>query len=186
MPDDEAELVRECLAGEPAGLRAFVARFQSMVFALCFRMLGHRQDAEDVVQEVFIRAFRSLHQWDSSRPLKPWLLTIAGNRCRTMISTRPRTRLLSIITDPETDSSAASSATDCPQDLAEELQKALEQVRPEYRLCFILHHQDELNLAQISEIVGAPEGTIKTWLFRVRQELASHLRRRGIEPQQKS
>jgi len=92
--EDDAAQVRSCLDGNTEAMRAFVARFQSSIFGLCFRMLGHRQDAEDVVQEVFVRAFRSLHQWDPERTLKPWLLTIAANRCRTFLSKRARRPLI--------------------------------------------------------------------------------------------
>src|SRR5688572_11426744 len=68
----------------------FVDRFQGQVFGLCYRMLGHRQDAEDMAQESFIRALRSWSHWDRTRELVPWLLAIAGNRCRTLISVRRR------------------------------------------------------------------------------------------------
>ena len=58
--DDDAALVERCLSGEEAGVRLLVERFQGMVFGLCYRMLGQREDAEDVAQDVFLRIFRSL------------------------------------------------------------------------------------------------------------------------------
>jgi RNA polymerase sigma-70 factor (ECF subfamily) len=67
-----------------------VERFRGQVFGLCLRMLGSRHDAEDVTQEVFLRAFRHLRRWDGSREFRPWLLAIAGNRCRTMLANRVR------------------------------------------------------------------------------------------------
>ena len=60
-----------------------VNRFRGQVFGLCYRMLGQRQDAEDAAQETFVRVLKNLHRWDPARPFEPWLLTIAGNRCRT-------------------------------------------------------------------------------------------------------
>lgn len=179
MVDEDGDLVRGCLAGEAAGLRAFVERFQGAVFGLCYRMLGHREDAEDVAQEVFLRAFRGLKRWDATRSLKPWLLTIAANRCRTMLSQRARKPRPSEFAGEV----AAPSSTSPPGDLAEELQLALDNVREEYRLCFVLYHVHELSLAEIGEMLGCPEGTVKTWLFRVRRELADSLRRRGVAPQ---
>lgn len=177
MADDDGNLVRKCLGGDALSVRAFVERFQGVVFGLCFRMLGHREDAEDVAQEVFLRAIRSLKQWDAARPLKPWLLTIAANRCRTALSQRARKPRATEFVTELPDRAAASSP-----DLAEELQLALDNVREDYRLCFILYHQHEMNLVEISETLGCPEGTVKTWLFRVRRELAEHLRRRGVVP----
>jgi RNA polymerase sigma-70 factor (ECF subfamily) len=169
------ELVTRCLSGHPEGVRAFVERFQGAVFGLCFRMLAHREDAEDVTQEVFVRALRALERWDRERPVLPWLLTIAANRCRTALASRRRHPTPS---DLAIDVAERSPLSSC--DLSEELQVALEKVRDEYRLCFILYHVNELNLSEIGEVVGAPVGTIKTWLSRARRELAAHLRRRGV------
>jgi len=176
---EEPGLVRGCLAGNADAYRAFVERFQSAVFGLCFRMLSHREDAEDVAQEVFLRAHRNLAQWDSTRPLKPWLLAIAANRCRTWLLTRKRRDLPAEYAE----NVAGPSAGWARLDLAEELQLALDVLREEYRLCFVLYHLNDLNLTEIASIVGSPEGTIKTWLRRARQELAEHLQRRSIFPQ---
>lgn len=176
---DDAALVNACLTGEADAYRAFVRQYQAVVFGVCFRMLGHREDAEDVAQEVFLRAFRKLHQWDSNRPLAPWLLTIASNRCRTALSRRSQRFISTEFIDEACDPIASAGRSD----LGEELQLALEKLREDYRLCFVLYHQNELSLAEISEIVGSPEGTIKTWLHRARKELAEHLQRRGIVPQ---
>lgn len=175
---EDGNLVRGCLAGNADSLREFVQRFQSAVFGLCFRMLSHREDAEDVSQEVFVRAFRSLSQWDPARPLAPWLLTIAANRCRTWLSQRIRRDLPAEFAESVADPSCGQSRLD----LAEELQLALDRLREEYRLCFVLYHLNELNLTEIAEITGAPPGTIKTWLRRARLELADHLQRRSIVP----
>ncbi len=176
---DDAAIVNACLTGDAEAYRAFVRQYQAIVFGVCFRMLGHREDAEDVAQEVFLRAFRKLHQWDSTRPLAPWLLTIASNRCRTALSRRSlRFRSTEFVEEAGAPVPAAGSS-----DLGEELELALERLREDYRLCFVLYHQNELSLAEISEIVGSPKGTIKTWLHRARKELAEHLQRRGVVAQ---
>lgn len=138
-------------------------------------MLGHREDAEDVAQEVFVRAIRALGGWKADHSLIPWLLTITANRCRTLLSKRARGLKATELTG---DVSAPEAKTQ--PELSEELQLALSKVREEYRLCFILFHVNDLSLEEIARIVQAPEGTVKTWLFRVRRELAGHLRRRGI------
>jgi RNA polymerase sigma-70 factor (ECF subfamily) len=128
---------------------------------------------------VFLRAFRNLRQWDPKRPLVPWLLTIAANRCRTWLSNRRRRDM-----PAEFAEEIADPVADVPRiDLAEELQKALETLCDDYRLCFVLYHLNELSLAEIAEVTGSPQGTIKTWLHRARRELAEHLERRSIVPQ---
>lgn len=177
MVEDEGELVRRCLSGDGQGLRAFVERFQGAIFGLCYRMLRHRQDAEDVTQDVFVRAFRNLESWDRSRPLKPWLFAIAANRCRTALGNRSRRPV-----PGEFKGEAEASATDqrSAAELSEELQIALDTLREEYRLCFVLFYEQELSCAEIGQVVGSPQGTVKTWLRRARKELAEYLRRRGI------
>src|SRR5438552_3290062 len=85
-PWDDRDLVAGLRAGDPRAPRVLVERFQGVIFGLCVRMLGHRQDAEDVAQEVFLRALRGVAGFDGSRPLRPWLLGIAANRCRTALA----------------------------------------------------------------------------------------------------
>ncbi len=177
MAEDDAALVRRCLDGDSVGLRAFVDRFQGMVFGLCYRMLGHHEDAEDVAQDVFLRVFRNLHRWDSDRPMKPWLVAITANRCRTELGKRARLPIPSEFAEEE-----SVDERPPPNDLGEELQLGLEKLREEYRTCFTLFYQQELSCLEIGEILKCPEGTVKTWLYRARRELADFLIRRGINP----
>lgn len=173
---DDRELVERCLAGDRDGLRAFIEHFQDWVFALCLRQLGHRQDAEDVAQESLARAIRHLRHWDSARPLRPWILTIAVNRCKTHLSRRKsQPRVLATAIDQ-----AAPSVRMGDFDLAEELELALQKLRDEYRTCLLLFHQQELSLQEVARVMECPEGTIKTWLHRARREVAEHLKSRGV------
>ena len=70
--DDLRTLVERCLSGDQAAMLALVERFQGLVFGLCYRLLGQRQDAEDAAQETFVRALKNLHRWDCSRAMEPW------------------------------------------------------------------------------------------------------------------
>lgn len=175
---EDATLVRYCLSGHGEAIRVFVQRFQSTLFAVCIKILGHRHDAEDVTQEVLLRAFRGLSGFDSRRPLRPWLTMIAVNCCRTLLASR-KVRPVAV------EYSDDLSLTQRPEhdfDLAEELQNALATLREDYRICFVLFHEQQLSLPEISEIVGSPVGTIKTWLHRARRQLSVHLMERGITP----
>jgi RNA polymerase sigma-70 factor (ECF subfamily) len=173
---DDAALVRLCLEGNEQSARELVERFQTMVFAVCVRMLGQREDAEDVTQDVFLRIFRALRSWDPTRPLQPWILAIAANRCRTALRQRPRDAARSAL---EISRIVADGPSDS-RDLGDELNLAVATLREEYRLCFVLFYQEELSCAEIASVLKRPEGTVKTWLHRARRELAEHLRRRGV------
>ena len=176
VSDDEAELVGRCLQGDALATRALIERFQPEVFGLCVRLLRHRHDAEDVVQEVFLRIFRSLRGWDRTRPLKPWVMGIAVNRCRTWLAKRARRpELVDYLQDTAPDRPAGDAA-----ELASEIQAALLDLRVEYRTVFVLFHEQGLPYEDIATALRRPVGTIKTWLHRARLELLDRLRRRGM------
>jgi RNA polymerase sigma-70 factor (ECF subfamily) len=175
--DPEADLVARCLQGDARAESEFWELFQRRVFALCLRMLGHRQDAEDVTQESLWRALRYLKGWDPERRLTPWVLKIAANRCRTALLRRSQ---LPAVQEslPEPQVAAAEVG-----DLPEAVNQALAGMRENYRRCFILFYQQELSVAEVAEVLEVPEGTVKTWLFRARKELADFLRERGFAPE---
>jgi RNA polymerase sigma-70 factor (ECF subfamily) len=175
---DEARLVRRCLKGDAEAIEALVDRFQPTVYGLCVRLLTHRHDAEDVAQEVFLRVFRSLRRWDSSRPLKPWIMGITINRCRTWLAQRARRPELA---DYLQDVVAAPMPDDSAELLAE-IHAALRDLRPEFREVFVLYHEQGQSYEDIAQMVGCPLGTVKTWLHRARQEVLERLRQRGMVP----
>jgi RNA polymerase sigma-70 factor (ECF subfamily) len=159
-------------------MRALVERFQADVFTLSARLLNHRHDAEDVTQEVFLRVFRSLRRWDSARPLRPWVLGIAVNRCRTWIGRRGKR--------PETADylhEVPGRPPDAPADeLVTAIRTAVDDLRDDYREVFVLFHEQGRAYDEIAECVGRPVGTVKTWLHRARIQVMAHLRRCGLAP----
>ncbi|MFO0944978.1 MAG: RNA polymerase sigma factor [Planctomycetota bacterium] len=177
---EDNELVERCLTGKESAYYDFVERFQGLVYGVCYRMLGDPHEAEDVAQEVFVRAVRNLSRWDPSRPLRPWLLTIAANRCRTHMSRLSRRPSASEFTNDIPDH---RDNEDQASELKSEIQAALTTLRPEYRQVFLLFHEQGLGYEEMSQLTGRPVGTLKTWLHRARGELMSHLRRKGLAPE---
>ena len=178
MSVDESALVKRCLRKDADAVRVLIERFQSDVFGLCFRLLGSRHDAEDVSQEVFLRVFRSLHRWDAGRPLRPWVLGIAVNRCRTFLAQRvKRPELVDYLHD-----TVASRAEDDSAELVREIGAAVQELRPDYREAFVMFHQQGMPYEEIAEALDHPVGTIKTWLHRARTQVLTRLRQRGMAP----
>jgi RNA polymerase sigma-70 factor (ECF subfamily) len=173
-------LVQSCLGGDQAAMLALVERFQGQVFGLCYRMLGQRQDAEDAAQETFVRVLKNLHRWDPSREFQPWLFAIAGNRCRTALSSRKRRPTPETAVEHLADKRPESGPG---EQLAEEVRLALGGLRDEYRQAFVLFHEHELSYAEIAESMEIPLGTVKTWVHRARRELVDQLRQRGAIPE---
>ncbi|HEV3118032.1 MAG TPA: RNA polymerase sigma factor [Gemmataceae bacterium] len=176
MASEEAALVRRCLRGEGAAVQTLVDRFHTEVFAVCMRLLSHRHDAEDVTQEVFLRVFRSLRRWDQERPLKPWIMSIAINRCRTWMTQRARRpELVDYLHE-----TAAGPPEDDSAELRREIDAAIQELRSDYRTAFVLFHQQGQPYDEIAAVMDRPVGTIKTWLHRARLEVLERLRRRGM------
>lgn len=175
MPSEIHELVERCLQGDAAAIRRFVEQFQQIVFARCLRMLGNRHDAEDATQETLLRVVRSLDHWDRRRPILPWILTVAVNRCRTSLSRRRDRPVATTDLADQVPLRVADSS-----ELGEELESALGELRDEYQAAFRLFYQQEWSCLDIGQRLGVPEGTVKTWLFRARKALADRLRRRGV------
>lgn len=179
MWGEDAGLVRRCLRDDADAMRTLVDRFQADVYGLCVRLLHHRHDAEDATQEVFLRVFRSLRRWDSSRPLRPWIMGIALNRCRTLLAQRVRRpELADYLQDV-----APGRPADDSGELLREIEAALHELRPTYREVFVLFHEQGQPYEDIAAALDRPVGTIKTWLHRARLEVLERLRRRGMVPE---
>ncbi len=171
----DRELVSQCLEGNPAAMRELIHRFEKPVYSLCYRMLQHHQDAEDIAQESLVRMCRHLKSWDASRQLLPWVLAIAANRCRTALAKRKKRPVVSEFLEDQTVDREQPN-----REISEELDRAIQSLREEYRVCFILFYQQEMSVADISATLDVPVGTIKTWLHRARKMMAQALRDRGF------
>ena len=178
-PMDEAAYVRRAIGGDMGAFRCLVEAFHRRVYRLAYGLLQHHQDAEDATQETFLRAYRSLGRFDTSRPLANWLLTIAANCCKSMLQRRSRRPLpVEGLEQVET----ACPSTPDSRELARELRRALATLRTDYRLVFLMYHDHSLSYADIARAIRRPEGTVKTWLHRARADLMAELQRRGMIP----
>lgn len=176
---DEA-CIEACRRGEPLALRRFVVRYQHTVFALLSRMLGGGPQVEDLAQEVFLRAYRALPRYEQ-RPgarMSTWLLTIA---VRLVLDERKRR---AVSTVPLDDSAHAQAPREhrTPEherrrrEIGEAVERAASELTQEQRLVFVLAHFHDMGTAEIAEMLGVPENTVKTRLFRARQRLRELLR----------
>lgn len=174
---DDRAIIEAIRSGQPEAAARFVLAHQASVYRLCWRMMRHQQDAEDVVQDTFVRALGAIGGFDLERPVPPWLLGIAANRCRTALAQRARRPALvdQVVEAPDPRPGLADA-----DDLNAEIDRAMGKLRPEYRLVFSLYHESGLLYDEIAEAIDRPVGTVKTWLRRARTQLATDLARRGI------
>jgi len=178
-------LVERCRAGDASAWEEIVRLHSPRVYNLCYRFTGRAEDAQDLTQEVFIKAYRHLDRFDAQKAaLGTWLASIARNSALDHYRrTRPDRRTDSLDEGPEDGVPVLEDAGPSPFDrLArrerqELLQRGLEGLRPEFREVVILRDLQDMDYAEIAAVVGVPEGTVKSRLSRARAELARLLSR---------
>jgi RNA polymerase sigma-70 factor, ECF subfamily len=169
-------LISRCLDGQQSAFSELIKQYQGMVYGLCLRMLRQREEAEDATQETFVRVCNSLHQWDPTRAFEPWLLTIAGNRCRTRLAKRSRRPGHVSLDYPIQDATHLEFEA---SHLAEEIDTVLESLKSDCKRAFLLFYNQQLAYNEIAARLQVPLGTVKTWVHRARKELVEKLRFRG-------
>ncbi len=173
---DGAVLAR-CCAQDPMAFRAFVVRYERMVFALLSRMLGRGPEVEDLAQETFVRAYRAFPGFDPDGAAKPstWLLTIAT---RLALDARKKKKLDSGSLD---DAEAASTGS-TPElslerrQLGRAIAEAAELLPDDQRAALVLAEFHGLSILEIAEALAIPENTAKTRLFRAREKMRESLK----------
>jgi len=178
----DEELIRRVRAGDAAAFDALVDRYYGACLRFAWRSLGERDDAEDVVQEALVRAYRALRRGRSPREFRPWLLGIVLNRCRSHARRTRRRRLLFerwwARQDPETlrVHPADGAAND---DLDPRLKAALAALRPKLREAFLLKHVEQLRYEEMAEITGASVSALKMRVKRASEQVLALLTEDG-------
>jgi len=173
---DAAADVAAALGGDERAFARIVAAYERAVFAIAYRMTYDAAAAEDLTQEVFLRAWRKLDTFRPGEPLKPWLLRLATNVCINALKKR-RPVAVAMVGDGEGDArEPASEGPDASElaakgETAELLEQAIAQLPDDYRLIITLRHVEELSYEEIAGILKRPLGTVKVQLFRARERL---------------
>ncbi len=178
MTEATDALIRRCLQGDQSGFAQLYDEYAPAIYRLCYSLLLNAQDAEDVLQETFVYAFRNLHRYDAARSaLKTWLYTIALSRCRNLYR-RKRLPLLnfSLLLSPDlpAPNSELPEATLAQRDLHAALLAALKELSPALREAVILRYGHGLTYREMAAVLGCPQKTAES---RVR---LAHERLRGL------
>ncbi len=171
-PSDE-ELVRRHLRGDRAAFTTLVERHQRRVYNLAYRMLGHREDATDATQDVFVTCLRKLSGFQGTSAFTTWLHRVAINVCHDALRSRARMQLSREDEGPEPPPVPDPSDD---TDTAIDVQRALLLVPEEFRGVLVLHDMQGVPYHDIATALGAPLGTVKSRLHRGRVALARALR----------
>jgi RNA polymerase sigma-70 factor (ECF subfamily) len=177
MEPDEVWVARALES--PEAFEELVRRYQRRIFAYVLRHTNNRDNAEDLVQETFLRAFRSLRTFREGAAFGPWIYKIAVNVC--ISAHQAQKPVESIEDEAETFRSALGNPEhDTLQRQSEEaVATALNNLPADYRQAMLLRHINGLSYQEIAEVMQVPLGTVKTWLFRGREQLLATLQREG-------
>ena len=169
---DRATLLR-CRAQDPIAFQVFVARYERVVFAILSQMLGHGPHVEDLAQETFLRAYRAFPRFDldRARPSR-WLLTIA-----TRLALNEKRRRGPTMETPELTEATTPESESARHELGRAIERAIGQLSDEQRAVFVLAELHDLTLVEIAAALGIPTNTVKTRLFRAREQLRGRLER---------
>ncbi len=174
---DDQEVVRRCLGGDIKAFELLVERYQGVVYNIALRMVKDPEDAEDISQGAFLKAYEKLGTYKESFRFYSWLYRIAVNEALNFLDRQKRfTRLDEGIEDNR-------EAVDDISDARERngrIQEAIMELKPEHRAVLVLKHFEELSYDEIGDILGIPMKRVKSRLFTARQVLRGILVKRGI------
>jgi RNA polymerase sigma-70 factor (ECF subfamily) len=180
---EEAALVRQIVAGEGHRYSVLVERYQRRLYWSCLRLVGDPDEAEDVVQEAFVRAYEHLRDFDPTYRFYTWIYRIARNRCLNVLRRRRVWGLVTLSDPASAPSLPAPERSDRPAE-DEELARALVDCRGtlpvDQREVFDLRHADGLSYREIAAAVGAPQGTVMSRLARAREKMRACLESKGV------
>ena len=186
MEASDLAVVARVKAGDHDAFRHLVDRHSRSVFRLAYRLTGHEQDAEDVVQETFLRAFRELRRFEARSSFGTWLYRITVNCSHDLLRQRPRAGTRPSLDDPEIALSAeladASAAGDPLRELAcrridERVRSAMRGLSDQERSAFVMRHFEGLSIEEIGRALDLKTSAAKHSIFR-----AVHKLRRALDP----
>lgn len=186
--DSDQDLVARVRDGDRNAFRILVERYSRSVFRLAYRMTGTEQDAEDVVQETFLRSYRQLDRYESRSSFGTWIYRIAANYSLDLLRARERRHELALQPlgssngsdreriDPQSESPAPDRLAFAGE-LRRGFERAMAELSPQERTAFALRHFEGCSIGHIAETLAVSETAAKNSVFRAVQKL-----RRSLEP----
>ncbi len=174
---DERALVVQAQAGDHEAFVVLMERHLKEVFNLCLRYLGHRQDAEDMTQETFVRAYQHLWAFDPERPFRNWVMTIAIRLC---IDRLRRRRPQQPLEHPEYDEAWLADPAPSPEDMAlryeqvQRIQRLIQRLPPLERALVVLHYWEGYRYEELAQALQLSVSAVKSRLFRARRKLLTY------------
>jgi len=177
--DRDAALVERCRAGDEVAYRALVERYQKKAYWIAYDMLGDKEEALDVAQEAFVRVFRSIDRFDTSRKFTTWLYRIVSNLCIDALRKIPKQRAISLesIGDTIPRGEIPSEALERTE-LGRQIEQILAVLPSKYRLMIVLRDLEGHSCKEIARIVGCSHANVRWRLHKARKLFQEYWERR--------
>ncbi len=177
-------LARALQEGEERALDELVRRHQGMVFSVAFRMTFNREDALDVAQDAFIKAYRKIGSWKPTGSFQAWLLRLTTNQAIDHLRRSKRYGMRAAGGAARSESGVERAAPAVAEtdriaggvEIEERIQRALEKLSPSQRTVFVLRHYEGMKLREIAPVIGCSVGSVKVHLFRALRKLREELK----------
>jgi RNA polymerase sigma-70 factor (ECF subfamily) len=189
MTSTDEELVARSIGGDADSFNQLILRWERPIYALAYRTIGREEDARDVCQETFLRAFRALPGFRGQAKFSSWIYRIALNLCRDWIRRERRT---GFVQPPEDVDLMDLMAADAPSESIEDLvarhtqiravERAMALLPEEQRTAIVLKEYHGLTFQEIADLVGCPLSTVKTRLYQGLSVLRRELARTQADP----
>lgn len=192
IEESDLALVEECRNGDSSAFTRLVDSNKNRVYNVAYRFLGNHEDAQDVAQEVFVRAYQRLDSFAGASKIYTWLYSITSNLAKNKLRDSNRKgrnmgRSLEAFAEHAPDAAqAATSTNQTPADVArgheldERLQECLAELPEHYRMTFVLRTFEKLTYEEIAEAMACPKGTVKSRLNQARTMLHARLKEMSL------
>lgn len=175
MAFDEALYIARARAGDEAAFAVLYDHYERPIYNFVYKMMGNADDAADVTQDCFLKAYVALPKTSADLNLQAWLYRIAANTCLDILRRRKRIRWLPWdifsaggLPEPSTEDGPERSYSE--KETREVVLRVLGQMSPRYRTCLVLREYEGFSCAEIAEIVGSSRSAVKSMLFRGREQ----------------
>jgi RNA polymerase sigma-70 factor (ECF subfamily) len=176
--DVDARIVRDCLAGDPQAFASLVERYERPVYNVALRMLRNPEDARDIAQTVFMKAYQNLSNYDPQHKFYSWIYRMAINESLNIL--RVRDRSAGPVDEQFADECAGPSDLLADEQTRDVVLEAVDQLKPDYRAVIVLRYFVDRNYEDMSEILGIDAKTVKSRLYTARQLLKDQLALRKL------
>jgi RNA polymerase sigma-70 factor (ECF subfamily) len=184
---DESLLIEKARLGDEAAFAAIYEHYEKPIYAFIYRLMGNAEDAFDLTQDVFLKAFKALSRTTPDLNLSAWLHRIASNACMDVLRRRKIVRWLPW--DPtEHANITPAHVEDEPEynveqhEIQHQVQRTLNRMSEKYRLCLVLREYQEMSCDEIADVIKVSRSAVKSLLFRAREqfrEIYTDLEERG-------